>query len=71
MLIKVKHPLSPEKQSNVVHAYEIPMAMVRSTLARQRGDWRLEFKEHKEECMKHFTEVSVITEHAWVHCASR
>ena len=42
-----------------------PAAVVRSTLARQRGDWRLGLRNTRDICTRCFTNRSAIAEHAW------
>ena len=63
MLTKVKDLLPLEKQSNMVYEISCSCGKVYIGETKRRPETRI--KEHKDACMRQFTDWSAITEHAW------
>ena len=65
LLAKVKDPLHMEKQANVV--YKVPCTCRKLYIGEttRRLETRLKALEHKDACIKGFTNKSAIAEHAW------
>ena len=64
LLTKVKDPLPMEKQANVV--YEVPCTCGKVYIGETRRRLETRLKEHKDACIKGFTDKSAIAEHAWM-----
>ena len=63
LLTKVKDPLPREKQANVV--YEVPCTCGKVYIGETTRRLGTRLKEHKDACIKGFTDKSAIAEHAW------
>ena len=63
LLTRVKDPLPMEKQANVVYEVLCTCGKVYIGKTTRRLETRL--KEHKDACIKGFTDKSAIAEHAW------
>ena len=53
-----------EKQANIV--YEVPCICGKVYISETTHQLETRLKEHKDACIKGFTDVSAIAEHAWM-----
>ena len=63
LLTKVKDTLPMEKQANVV--YKVPCTCGKVYIGETTRRLETRLKEHKDACIKGFTDKSAIAEHAW------
>ena len=63
LLTKIKDPLPMEKQVNV---YKVPCACGKAYNGESTRQLETRQKEHKDACIKGFTDKLAITEHAWM-----